>query len=200
MRKGLRQKRRQVLVILFQPAEVMQPVVSAVWLSTTDQSWFFFFKIDLFFFLSIVQHSDKKRKKKTGISSKDFGSSLGKLSKLWKLSSFTGTSIQNPFLMSIPSRTLFMSWILILNLFFSLRKSDTISFARNEAVKSDSHDFRDVLQMAVWWQTLILCCVLNCLVSSAPLSVLHSKYNNSFHLTRSTRNRVQQLEKKYVSA
>lgn len=30
------------------------------------------------------------------------------------------------------------------HLFFSRRKSETISFARNEAVKRDSHDFRDV--------------------------------------------------------
>lgn len=62
-----------------------------------------------------------------------------------------------------------------------------------------THDFRDVLQMGVWRQTFILCCVLNWLVSSAPSSVLHNKYNNSFHLTWSTRTRVQQLEKKYVS-
>uniref|UniRef100_A0A3B5K3M8 Ciliary neurotrophic factor n=1 Tax=Takifugu rubripes TaxID=31033 RepID=A0A3B5K3M8_TAKRU len=51
--------------------------------------------------------------------------------------------------------------------------------------------------MAVWRQTVVLCCVLNCLVSSAPSLVLKNKYNNSFHLTRSTRTRVQQLEKKY---
>lgn len=58
----------------------------------------------------------------------------------------------------------------------------------------------DALQMAAWRQTVVLCCVLNCLVSSAPSLVLKNKYNNSFHLTRSTRTRVQQLEKKYVSA
>lgn len=59
-----------------------------------------------------------------------------------------------------------------------------------------------MLQMAVWWQTLFLCCVLNCLVSSAPSSDRHNKnkYSDSFHFTRSTRTRVQQLEKKYVSA
>lgn len=58
-----------------------------------------------------------------------------------------------------------------------------------------------LFQMAVWWQALILlCCIVNCVVSSAPSAVLQrNKYNNSFRLTRSTRTRVQQLHKKYVS-
>ncbi|XP_037604554.1 uncharacterized protein LOC119475692 isoform X2 [Sebastes umbrosus] len=53
--------------------------------------------------------------------------------------------------------------------------------------------------MTVWWQALILlCCVLNCVESSSPSPVLQrNKYNNSFRLTRSTRTRVQQLQRKY---
>ncbi|XP_070839584.1 uncharacterized protein [Chaetodon trifascialis] len=56
-----------------------------------------------------------------------------------------------------------------------------------------------LFQMAVWWQALILlCCMLNCVDSSAPSPVLlRIKYNNSFRLTRSTRTHVQQLQKKY---
>lgn len=55
-------------------------------------------------------------------------------------------------------------------------------------------------QMAVWWQSLILpCCILVCVVSSAPVSP-RNKYNISFRLARSTRTQVQQLNKKYVSA
>lgn len=55
--------------------------------------------------------------------------------------------------------------------------------------------------MTVWWRALILlCCVLNCVESSSPSLVLQrNKYNNSFRLTRSTRTRVQQLQRKYVS-
>lgn len=57
-----------------------------------------------------------------------------------------------------------------------------------------------LFQMAVWWQALILpCCVLVCVVSSAPVSP-RNKYNISFRLARSTRTQVQQLNKKYVSA
>ncbi|XP_041809009.1 uncharacterized protein LOC121617838 [Chelmon rostratus] len=53
--------------------------------------------------------------------------------------------------------------------------------------------------MAVWWQALILlCCILNCVDSSTPSPIIQrNKYNNSFRLTRSTRTRVQQLQKKY---
>ncbi|XP_037604553.1 uncharacterized protein LOC119475692 isoform X1 [Sebastes umbrosus] len=56
-----------------------------------------------------------------------------------------------------------------------------------------------LFQMTVWWQALILlCCVLNCVESSSPSPVLQrNKYNNSFRLTRSTRTRVQQLQRKY---
>ena len=57
-----------------------------------------------------------------------------------------------------------------------------------------------VFQMTVWWQALVLCCLLNCVESSAPSPLLlRNKYHNSFRLTRSTRTRVQQLQKKYVS-
>lgn len=58
-----------------------------------------------------------------------------------------------------------------------------------------------LFQMTVWWRALILlCCILNCVESSAPSPVLQgNKYNNFFRLTRSTRTRVQQLQKKYVS-
>ncbi|KAI3373555.1 hypothetical protein L3Q82_022151 [Scortum barcoo] len=53
--------------------------------------------------------------------------------------------------------------------------------------------------MTVWWCALILLCsILNCVESSAPsLFLQRSKYNNSFRLTRSTRTRVQLLQKKY---
>ncbi|KAA8587113.1 hypothetical protein FQN60_000949 [Etheostoma spectabile] len=53
--------------------------------------------------------------------------------------------------------------------------------------------------MTVWWRDLVfLCCVLNCVESSSPSPVLQrNKYNNSFHLTRSTRTRVQLLQRKY---
>ena len=55
--------------------------------------------------------------------------------------------------------------------------------------------------MALWWQALLLLCwTLNCVRSSAPSPLIQrNKYNNSFRLTRSTRTRVQQLQKKYVS-
>ncbi|XP_037322709.2 uncharacterized protein LOC119215049 [Pungitius pungitius] len=53
--------------------------------------------------------------------------------------------------------------------------------------------------MTVWRRALILlCCVLGCVESSSSSQVLHrNKYNNSFRLTRSTRTRVQQLQRKY---
>ncbi|XP_075957508.1 uncharacterized protein LOC142959889 [Anarhichas minor] len=53
--------------------------------------------------------------------------------------------------------------------------------------------------MTLWWRALILlCCVLDCVESSSPSPVLQrNTYNNSFRLTRSTRTRVQQLQKKY---
>ncbi|XP_034406259.1 uncharacterized protein LOC117742748 [Cyclopterus lumpus] len=53
--------------------------------------------------------------------------------------------------------------------------------------------------MTVWWRALILlCCVLDCVESSSPSPVLQrNKYNNSFRLTRSTRTRVQLLQRKY---
>ncbi|XP_042355543.1 uncharacterized protein LOC121952784 [Plectropomus leopardus] len=56
-----------------------------------------------------------------------------------------------------------------------------------------------LFQMTVWWQALILLCwVLNCVESTSPSPLLQrNKYNNSFRLTRSTRNRVQQLQRKY---
>ncbi|XP_068572425.1 uncharacterized protein [Cebidichthys violaceus] len=56
-----------------------------------------------------------------------------------------------------------------------------------------------LFQMTVWWRALILlCCVLDCVESSSPSPVLQrNKYNNSFRLTRSTRTRVQQLQRKY---
>ncbi|XP_070773778.1 uncharacterized protein [Enoplosus armatus] len=55
------------------------------------------------------------------------------------------------------------------------------------------------VSMTVWWRALILlCCALNCVESFAPSPVLQrNKYNNSFRLTRSTRTRVQQLQRKY---
>lgn len=57
-----------------------------------------------------------------------------------------------------------------------------------------------LFQMTFWRQALILlCCGLIC-VDSAPAPVSHrNKYKNSFRLTRSSRTRVQQLLKKYVS-
>ncbi|XP_068456229.1 interleukin-27 subunit alpha [Clinocottus analis] len=49
-----------------------------------------------------------------------------------------------------------------------------------------------------WWALILLCCVLDCVESSTPSPVLRrNKYNNSFRLTRSTRTRVQQLQRKY---
>ncbi|XP_010730097.1 uncharacterized protein LOC104919725 isoform X2 [Larimichthys crocea] len=53
--------------------------------------------------------------------------------------------------------------------------------------------------MTLWWQALILlCCILNCVESSAPSPVHQSdKYHNSFRLARSTRTRVQQLQRRY---
>ncbi|XP_073335716.1 uncharacterized protein [Pagrus major] len=54
--------------------------------------------------------------------------------------------------------------------------------------------------MAVWLQALLLFfCALDCVRSSAPSPLVQrNKYNNSFRLTRSTRTRVQQLQKKYT--
>ncbi|XP_044079606.1 uncharacterized protein LOC122888802 [Siniperca chuatsi] len=56
-----------------------------------------------------------------------------------------------------------------------------------------------LFQMTVLLRALILLyCVLHCVESSAPSPVLQrNKYNNSFRLTRSTRTRVQQLQRKY---
>ncbi|KAK9536339.1 hypothetical protein VZT92_006128 [Zoarces viviparus] len=53
--------------------------------------------------------------------------------------------------------------------------------------------------MTLWWRALVLlCCVLDCVESFSPSPVLQrNTYNNSFRLTRSTRTRVQQLQKKY---
>ncbi|XP_034060070.1 uncharacterized protein LOC117538468 [Gymnodraco acuticeps] len=53
--------------------------------------------------------------------------------------------------------------------------------------------------MTLCWRALfLLCCVLSCVQSFSPSPVLQrSKYNDSFSLTRSTRTRVQQLQKKY---
>ncbi|KAK1882733.1 ATP synthase subunit c [Dissostichus eleginoides] len=53
--------------------------------------------------------------------------------------------------------------------------------------------------MTLYWRALfLLCCVLSCVQSFSPSPVLQrSKYNDSFSLTRSTRTRVQQLQKKY---
>ncbi|XP_056295498.1 uncharacterized protein LOC130209719 [Pseudoliparis swirei] len=53
--------------------------------------------------------------------------------------------------------------------------------------------------MTVWWRALILlCCVLDCVESSSPSPVhQRNKYNNSFRLARSTRTRVQRLQRKY---
>ncbi|KAG8008339.1 hypothetical protein GBF38_019456 [Nibea albiflora] len=53
--------------------------------------------------------------------------------------------------------------------------------------------------MTLWWQALILlCCILNCVESSAPCPVQQSaKYHNSFRLARSTLSRVQHLQKRY---
>ncbi|KAK5859175.1 hypothetical protein PBY51_003259 [Eleginops maclovinus] len=53
--------------------------------------------------------------------------------------------------------------------------------------------------MTLCWQALIFfCCVLNCVESLSPTPVVQrNKYNDSFCLTRSTRTRVQQLQKKY---
>ncbi|XP_051256211.1 uncharacterized protein LOC127363577 isoform X2 [Dicentrarchus labrax] len=53
--------------------------------------------------------------------------------------------------------------------------------------------------MTVWLQTLVLlCCILNCVESSAPSpDRQRNKYNYSFLLTKSTRTRVQQLQKIY---
>ncbi|KAM6983560.1 uncharacterized protein LKV04_011510 [Tautogolabrus adspersus] len=53
--------------------------------------------------------------------------------------------------------------------------------------------------MAVWCQALILLyCTLILVEFSAPSPVRQrNKYNNSFRLTRSTRTRVQQLQRKY---
>lgn len=57
-----------------------------------------------------------------------------------------------------------------------------------------------LFQMNIWWQALIsLCCILACVefcYTSAPVAQ-RTKYNNSLHLTRSTRTRVQQLLRKY---
>ncbi|KAM4546293.1 uncharacterized protein V3H82_020097 isoform 1-T1 [Fundulus diaphanus] len=52
--------------------------------------------------------------------------------------------------------------------------------------------------MASWSVSFLLCCVLSCAVSahSSPF-VLKNKYNNSFRLTRSTRNHVQRLMQEY---
>ncbi|XP_040038648.2 uncharacterized protein LOC120822792 [Gasterosteus aculeatus] len=56
-----------------------------------------------------------------------------------------------------------------------------------------------LFQMTVWRRALILlCCVLDCVeCSSSSLLLQRNKYNNSFRLTRSTRTRVQQLQRKY---
>ncbi|XP_059207089.1 uncharacterized protein LOC131986252 [Centropristis striata] len=53
--------------------------------------------------------------------------------------------------------------------------------------------------MTVWLQALVLLfCVLNCVESSPPSPLLQrSKYNNSFRLAKSTRTRVQLLQRKY---
>ncbi|XP_034540141.1 uncharacterized protein LOC117813133 [Notolabrus celidotus] len=53
--------------------------------------------------------------------------------------------------------------------------------------------------MTVWCQILVLlCCMLNLVESSTPSQVLQrNKYNNSFRLARSTRTRIQLLQKKY---
>ncbi|XP_049896748.1 uncharacterized protein LOC126387967 isoform X1 [Epinephelus moara] len=61
------------------------------------------------------------------------------------------------------------------------------------------HLWSRLCQMTLWWQALVLlCCVLNCVESSSPSPLLQrNKYNNSFRLTRSTRTRVQQLQRKY---
>ncbi|XP_045894996.1 uncharacterized protein LOC123962749 isoform X2 [Micropterus dolomieu] len=53
--------------------------------------------------------------------------------------------------------------------------------------------------MTVWWRALILLyCVLHFVEFSAPSAVpQRNKYKNSFRLTRTTRTRVQQLQRKY---
>ncbi|XP_067463862.1 uncharacterized protein [Thunnus thynnus] len=51
--------------------------------------------------------------------------------------------------------------------------------------------------MTVWWSALILlCCILNCVETSAP-SPVQKEYSNSFLLTSHTRNRVKTLLREY---
>lgn len=58
--------------------------------------------------------------------------------------------------------------------------------------------FDSLFQMAVWRQALILVwCIMNC-VESSPLRQ-RNNFNDFFDLTTSTRTRVQQLQKNYVS-
>ncbi|XP_041864370.1 uncharacterized protein LOC121654343 [Melanotaenia boesemani] len=66
-----------------------------------------------------------------------------------------------------------------------------------KALKKVAFTIHYYIKMMAWQTLFLLCCLLNCVESSASTLVSKYKYNNSFRLTRSTRTRVQQLLKKY---